>query len=68
MEHLKINDINNMDEGTINSKVRDSRVALFHLRMKRRTTGIEKPHEIGILRKNIARLLTVKNMKKNKEN
>jgi large subunit ribosomal protein L29 len=61
MEELKIKDIEKLDKTRILAKVSDSRRELFDLRMKQTTSGIDKPHVKKVLRKNIARLLTVYN-------
>lgn len=62
---LKIDDVKTWDEKAITSKVGELRAELFNLRMQKAATGtVEKPHTIKIIKKNIARLLTVKSSKK----
>ena len=61
---LKVSDIAAMDEKAIMSKLNESRKELFGLKMDKRTSGLEKPHQLKIAKKNIAKLLTVLNQKK----
>ena len=64
---LKVSDIAAMDEKAITAKVSEFRNELFGLKMDKRTSGLEKPHKLKIVKKNIARLLTVLNQKKGNE-
>lgn len=57
---LNIKDINGWDAAKIDAKVADTRKQIFNLRMQQSAAGMEKPHQLKILKKNIARLLTVK--------
>ena len=56
---IKVSEINEWDEKTIQAKVEDLRKKYFELRMAKKTTGIEKPHMLKDLRSDIARCLTV---------
>jgi large subunit ribosomal protein L29 len=58
---LKISEIKEWDAKLIKSKVEDLRTELFNIRMLKSTSGVEKPHHIKDLKKDIARLLTVLN-------
>ncbi|MBT3235046.1 MAG: 50S ribosomal protein L29 [Bdellovibrionales bacterium] len=58
---LKLSEIKEWDAKLIESKVDDLRNELFRVRMLKKTSGVEKPHQIKDLKKDIARLLTVKN-------
>lgn len=60
---LKTADIQKMDEKAIEAKVQTLRTELFTLKMQHATSGLEKPHKLNELRKDIARLLTVKKQK-----
>ena len=60
---LKMNEIGKWDDVLIDNKVNELRKQLFDFRMQKGTSGIEKPHVIKVAKKNIARLLTVKNSK-----
>lgn len=66
MENIALKDIEGMDNLAIERKVLDLRTELFNFRMQKAATGIEKPHLLKIGKKNIARLLTVKNSRKTK--
>jgi large subunit ribosomal protein L29 len=43
----------------IDTKLRDTRAELLHLRLRKNTGQVEKPHLLRTLRKDIARLLTI---------
>ena len=66
MESLELKNIEGMDDQAIDRKVIDIRTELFNFRMQKAASGIEKPHLIKVGKKNIARLLTVKNSRKTK--
>ena len=61
---LKAEEIKKMDDAALVRKVSDTRVALWGLKMQMGTSGIEKPHQIKVAKKNIARLLTEQNSRK----
>lgn len=61
---LNIKDIKGWDAAKIDAKVADSRKQIFNLKMQQSAAGLEKPHQLKILKKNIARLLTVKSAQK----
>jgi large subunit ribosomal protein L29 len=63
---LSTKDIQGWDAEKINAKVIDLRKQVFGLKMQQATAGMEKPHQLKILKKNIARLLTAKNAVKAK--
>ena len=63
---LKMSEIKNWDKLTIDTKISALRVELFSHRMTKSTSGIEKPHQLKDIKKDIARLLTVKNFKSEK--
>jgi large subunit ribosomal protein L29 len=62
-EVLKYEDIKDWDAATIDSKVSELRKNLFSLNMKKTTVGLDTPHVLKVIKKNIARLLTAKSMK-----
>jgi large subunit ribosomal protein L29 len=66
MENIELKDIEGMDNLAIERKVLDIRTELFNFRMQKAASGIEKPQLLKIGKKNIARLLTVKNSRKAK--
>lgn len=63
MQTLKFEDIKSWDAKQVDAKVSELRKELFNMKMQKTTSGIEKPHLIKIAKKNIARLLTAKNVK-----
>lgn len=60
---LKISEIKDWDSKLIDNKVSELRVELFNMRMQKATSGFEKPHKLKEVKKDIARLLTVKSSK-----
>lgn len=63
-EVIKFDDVKGLDAAAIDSKVAELRKEIFQLKMEKATSGIEKPHGLKVLKKNIAKLLTAKNAKK----
>ena len=63
MSVLSVSQIKDWDVKAIDSKVTEMRVEMFNLNMQKVASGIEKPHQLKILKKNVARLLTVKSAK-----
>jgi len=61
---LKSSEISKLSEKEINEKVTVLKSELFSTKFNKFTTGLEKPHAVKELKKDIARLLTVKNAKK----
>ena len=59
-------EIRDLSAEEITTKIRESRESLLNLRLRKQTGQVEKTHEIRNLRKDIARLETIKNQKKNK--
>lgn len=63
---MKMSDIKGLDASGIDAKVEELRKEIFGLKMEASTTGLEKPHQIKVAKKTIARLLTAKNEKSGK--
>jgi large subunit ribosomal protein L29 len=63
---LKTSDISKLSDKEIREKVTSLKNDLFNNKFNKFTTGSDKPHMVKQLKKDIARLLTVKNAKKNK--
>ncbi len=63
---LKMSEIKEWDSAALDKKVDELRTELFNIKMQKTTAGIEKPHMIKDLKKNVARLLTVKNARSEK--
>ena len=59
-------EIRDLSAEEITTKIRESRESLLNLRLRKQTGQVEKTHEIRNLRKDIARLETIKNQKKAK--
>ena len=57
-------EIRELSSDEITVKVREARGQLLQLRLRKQTGQIEKTHELRVLRKDIARLLTIQNEKK----
>lgn len=63
-EVMKYAEVKDLDAAAIDSKVSEMRREIFNMRMEKATAGLEKPHKLKVLKKNIARLLTAKAAKK----
>ncbi len=59
-EVMKYAEMKNLDAAAIDSKVSEMRKEIFTLKMEKATAGLEKPHKLKVLKKNIAKLLTAK--------
>lgn len=59
-------EIRDLAPAEIETKLRDTREKLLHLRLRKQTGQVEKTHELRVLRKDIARLETILNQKKAK--
>ena len=57
---LSQKDIQELDDKGLMSRVENLRSERFKLRMQKKTMDLEKTHELKIMRKDIARLLTEK--------
>lgn len=61
---LKTSEISKLSAKELTEKVATLKAELFTNKFTKFTTGSEKPHVVKKLKKDIARLLTVKNAKK----
>jgi large subunit ribosomal protein L29 len=59
-------EIRDLSPDEITTKLRETRESLLQLRLRKQTGQVEKTHEIRTLRKDIARLETIKNEKQRK--
>jgi large subunit ribosomal protein L29 len=59
-------EIRDLSSDEITAKVRSAREELLQLRLRKQTGQVEKTSQIRVLRKDIARLLTIQNDKKSK--
>lgn len=60
---LKTDEISKLSAKELNARVMTLKTELFNMKFNKFTTGTEKPHTVKSLKKDIARLLTVKNAK-----
>lgn len=63
MNILDFKEINGWSNKEIDVKVAEMKKFVFNTRMQKVTSGIEKPHQLKIAKKNIAKLLTAKSAK-----
>jgi len=61
---LKTSEISKLSDKELSEKVATLKAELFSKKFNKFTTGNEKPHLVKELKKDIARLLTVKNANK----
>jgi large subunit ribosomal protein L29 len=55
---LEYKEIKGMDKGQLTTRINQLRKQLFELKMQKAVSGLEKPHNKKILKKDIARLNT----------
>ena len=60
---MKAKEARDLSVAEINVKLTETREKLLGLRLRKQTGQVEKTHELRALRKDIARLETVKNLK-----
>ena len=61
---MKYTEAKGLDGKAIEAKVAEIRREIFNLKMEKATSGLEKPHKLKVLKKNIARLMTAKGQNK----
>lgn len=57
-------EIRDLSSAEIDTKLRETREQLLQLKLRKQTGQVEKTHELRTLRKDIARLETIQNQKK----
>lgn len=57
---MKYAEVKDMDVASIDSKVSEMKREIFNMKMEKATSGLEKPHRLKVLKKNIAKLMTAK--------
>ncbi len=57
-------EIRDLSSAEIDIKLRETREQLLQLKLRKQTGQVEKTHELRTLRKDIARLETIQNQKK----
>ena len=55
----KTNELRKLTTEEINKKIAEKKEELLKLRLKQATSGLENPHQINDLRKEVARLKTI---------
>ncbi|MDR1279246.1 MAG: 50S ribosomal protein L29 [Opitutaceae bacterium] len=60
-------EIRDLSPAEIDTRIRDTRAQLLQLRLRKQTGQVEKTHELHNLRKDIARLETIRNEKQKQE-
>ncbi len=63
---MKIQELPNLSKEELLQKEKDLRVELFKLNLQRYAGRVEKPHMFSLLKKDIARINTILNKKKEK--
>lgn len=59
-------DLMKLDKQALSKRAGDMRAELLGLKFSLSVSGMEKPHRIKVLKKNIARIMTVYNLKPGK--
>jgi large subunit ribosomal protein L29 len=60
---MKTKDIRELASAELDTRLRETREKLLHMRLRKQTGQVEKTHELRTLRKDIARLETIKKEK-----
>ena len=56
---MKANELRALSSGDLELKLRELAQELLSIRLKSRTSGVEKPHQIRALRRQVARVHTI---------
>ena len=62
---MKINELRKLSTEELNKKISESKRELLDLRIKNATGALEKPSKINELKKDVARMKTIINERKN---
>lgn len=60
---MKTKEIRELAPTELETRLRETREKLLHLRLRKQTGQVEKTHELRVLRKDIARLETIRKEK-----
>lgn len=60
---MNTKEIRELAPAEIDTRLRETREKLLHMRLRKQTGNVEKTHELNSLRKDIARLETIKKEK-----
>ena len=64
---MKINELRKLSTEELNNKISESKRELLDLRLKNATGTLEKPSKLRELKKDVARMKTIINERKNEE-
>ena len=64
---MKAKELRKLSAEELNKKISESKKELFELRLKQSTGQLEKPSRVRELRKDVARMKTIINERKNEE-
>ncbi len=64
VKKMKVKEIRELTTEQIETKIKDAKDEIFNLRMKQATGNLEKPSKIKELRKEVARMKTILNERK----
>ncbi len=56
---MKVNEIKELSNEELNTKITEAKAELFNLRFQQATGNLEKPSRISELRKQVARMKTI---------
>ena len=57
---MKVSEIRKLSEKELENKIIETKKELFDLRMKQATGSLDKPYRLHTLRKDVAKMLTIK--------
>jgi len=61
---LKANELRDMSDDELVERLRETRKELFNLRFQHATGQLDNPRKLGLVRQDIARIMTVQNERK----
>ncbi len=64
MISLKANELRDMSDDELVERLRETRKELFNLRFQHATGQLDNPRKLGLVRQDIARIMTVQNERK----
>ena len=62
---MKVNELRKLSDKELVKKIQESKKELFDLRLKQSTGSLDKPSKVRELRKDVARMNTILNERKN---
>ena len=62
---MKVNELRKLSDKDLVKKIQESKKELFDLRLKQSTGSLDKPSKVRELRKDVARMNTILNERKN---